>query len=126
MDAKAEVPIFLPPDTKNWLIGKDPDAGKDWGQEEKKATENEMVGWHHWFSGCEFEQAPGDGEGQGSLACSSPLGCKESDTTEWLNNNINKDRMMFESSDTGLVLPDTELIVGIINGQNFLVRFPEL
>ena len=66
---------------KSRLIGKDPDAGKDWGQEEKGATENEMVGWYHWINGHEFEQTPGDNEGLGSLACCSPWGCKESDTT---------------------------------------------
>ena len=70
---------------KNWLIGKDLDAGKDWGQEEKGMTEDEMVGWHHWLDGREFEQTPGNGEGQGSLACYSPWGHKELDTTEQLN-----------------------------------------
>ena len=63
-DAEAEAPILWPPDAKNWLIGKDPDAGKDWRQEEKGTTEDEMVGWHHWLNGCEFEQAPGAGDGQ--------------------------------------------------------------
>ena len=72
---------------KSWLIGKDPDAGKDWRQEEKGITEDDMVGWHHWLKGHEFEQAPGDGEGQGSLSCCSPWGHKELGTTEWLNNN---------------------------------------
>ena len=80
-DAEAETPILWPPDTKNWLIGKDPDAGKDWGQEEKRAVEDEMVGWHHWLNGHEFKQTPGDSEGQGSLVCCSPWGRKESDTT---------------------------------------------
>ena len=65
----------------------DPDAGKDWGQE-KGATEDKMVGWHHRLNACEFEQAPGDDEGQGSLACFSPWGCKEADMTEQMNNNI--------------------------------------
>ena len=74
-DAEAEVPIFWPPDGKSWLIGKDPDARKDWWQEEKGTTEDEMVGWHHWFNGHESEQAA-DGEGQGSLACCSPWGHK--------------------------------------------------
>ena len=69
---------------------KRPDAGKDWGQEEKGMTEDEMVGWHHWLNGHQFEQAVGDGEGQGSLACCSPWGLKESDMTEQLNNNNNK------------------------------------
>ena len=71
-DAEAEAPILWPTDVKNWLIGKDPDAGKDWRQEEKGTTEDEMVGWHHWLLGQEFEQAPGVGDGQGSLACCSP------------------------------------------------------
>ena len=77
--AEAETPILWLPDVKNWRIGKDPDAGKDWGQEEKGATEEEIVGRHHWLSEHEFEQTPGDSEGQRSLACKSPWGCKESD-----------------------------------------------
>ena len=81
----AEAPIVWPPDAKNWLLGKDPEAGKDWRQEEKGTTEDEMVGWHHQLDGHEFEQAPGIGDGQGGLACCSPRGCKELDTTEWLN-----------------------------------------
>ena len=83
-DAEAEIPILWPPDEKNWLTGKDPDAGKDWRQE-KGTTEDEMVGWHHRLNGHEFEQAPGVGDGQGSLMCCSPWGCKESDKTEGLN-----------------------------------------
>ena len=70
---------------QNWLIGKDPDAGKDWRQEEKGMTEDEMVGWHHRLDRQEFEQAPGVGDGQRSLACRSPWGHKESDMTEWMN-----------------------------------------
>ena len=70
-DAEAETPIFWPPDAKNWLTGKDPDAGKDWKQEEKGKTEDEMFGWHHWLNGHEFEQALGVGEEQGSLLCCS-------------------------------------------------------
>ena len=81
----AEAPILWPPDGKNWLIGKDPDAGKDWRQEEKGMTEDEMVGWHHLLDGHEFEQAPGVADGQGSLACCSPWGRNESDTTEQQN-----------------------------------------
>ena len=80
-----ETPILWPPDAKNWLFGKDSDAGKDWRQEEKGTTEDEMVGWHHWLDGHDFEQAPGVGEVQGSLACYSPWGHKESETTEQLN-----------------------------------------
>ena len=78
---EAEVPILWSPDAKSQLIGKFPDAGKDWGQEEKDATEDEMVGWHHWLNGHEFEQTQGDSKGQGSLACYSSWGCKESYTT---------------------------------------------
>ena len=84
-DAEAETPILWPSDAKNWLISKDPDAGKDWRQEEKGTTEGEMVVWHHRFNGHEFEQVPGAGDGQGSLACCCPWGRKESDTTERLN-----------------------------------------
>ena len=84
-DAEAETLILWPPDVKNWLIWKDPDPGKDWKQEEKEMTEDEMVGWHHRLDGHEFEQASGVGDGQGSLACCSPWGHKESNTTEWLN-----------------------------------------
>ena len=84
-DAEAETPIIRPPDGKNWLIGKDPDAGKDWRDEEKGTTEDEMVGWRHWLDGREFEWALGVGDGQWSLVCYSPWGCKESDMTEWLN-----------------------------------------
>ena len=73
-DAEAEAPILWPPDVKNWLIGKDPDAGNDWGQEEKGVTENEMAGWHHWLDGHGFERTLGDHEGQGSLECCSPRG----------------------------------------------------
>ena len=84
-DAEAEVPILWPPDSKSQLTGKDPDAGKDWRQE-KGPIEDKMVRWHHWLSGCEFKQAPGDSEGQGSLVSCSPWGWKESDVTEQLSN----------------------------------------
>ena len=83
-DAEAETLILWPPDAKKWLLGKDLDAGKDWRQE-NGTTEDEVVGWHHQLDGHEFEQAPGVGDGQGSLVCCSPWGCKESDTTERLN-----------------------------------------
>ena len=81
----AEAPILWPPDAKNWLFGKDPDAGKDWRKEEKEMTEDEMVEWHHRLNGHEFEQAPGVGDGQGSLVYCSPWGRKELDMTEQLN-----------------------------------------
>ena len=83
-DAEAETPILWPPDVKSWLFRKDPDAWKDWRQEEKGMTEDEMVGWHLWLNGHEFEQAPGVGDGQGSLVCCSPWGLKELKTTEQL------------------------------------------
>ena len=79
-DAKAEAPILWPPDVKSQLIGKYLDAGKDWGQEVKGTAKDEMVGWYHWPKRQEFEQTLGDGKGQGSLACCSPQGRKESDT----------------------------------------------
>ena len=78
IDAEAEAPILWPPDVKNWIIDKDPDAGKDWRQEEKGMTEDEMVGCHHRLNGHEFEQALGVGDGQGSLACCSPWNHKDS------------------------------------------------
>ena len=81
----AETPILWPPDAKNWLTGKDPVAGKNWRQEEKGTTEDEVVGWHHHLEGHEFEQAPGVGDGPGSLVCCSPWGHKDSDMTEQLN-----------------------------------------
>ena len=84
-DAKAETPVLWPPLVKSWLIGKDSDAGRDWGQEEKGTTGDEMAGWHHRLDGREFEWTPGDGDGQGGLACCDSWGRKESDTTERLN-----------------------------------------
>ena len=84
-DAEAQAPIFWPLEANSLLIGKDPDAGKDWRQEEKGVTEDKMVGWHHQLNAYEFEQTLGDSEGQGSLACCSSWGHKELDTTEWLN-----------------------------------------
>ena len=84
-DAEAEAPILWPPDAESWLIWKDPDAGKDWGQEEKGTTEDEMAGWHHRLDGHGFGWTPGVGDEQGGLACCSWWGCKESDMTERLN-----------------------------------------
>ena len=83
-DAEAEAPVLWPPHSKSWLIGKDSDAGRDWGQEEKGTTEDEMAGWHHWLDGCESGWTPGVGDGQGGLACCDSWGHKESDMTEWL------------------------------------------
>ena len=84
-DAKAETPVLWPPHVKSWLIGKDPDAERDWGQEEKGTTEDEMAGWHPWLDGHEFEWTLGVGDGQGDLACCDSWGHKESDRTEQLN-----------------------------------------
>ena len=100
--AKAETPILWPPDVKSQLFGKDLGAGKDWRQEEKGTTEDEMVGWHHQFNGQEFEQALGVGDGQGSLVCCSPWGFKESDTTEqlrWLTSLQNRYYYLFYIKD---------------------------
>ena len=85
IDVEAETPTLGAPHAKSWLIGKDPDAGRDWGQEEKGMTEDEMIGWHHRLNGHEFEYTPEVGDGQGGLECCSPWGCKESDMTERLN-----------------------------------------
>ena len=84
-DAKAEAPILWLPHVKSWLIGKHSDAGRDWGQEEKRMTEDEMVGWHHRLDGCGFEWTLGVGDGQGGLACCNSWVRKESDATEWPN-----------------------------------------
>ena len=84
-DTEAETPIRWPPDAKSWLIGKDPNAGRDWGQKEKGRTEDEMAGWRHQLDGHELEWTLGAGDRQGGLACCNSWGCKESDTTERLN-----------------------------------------
>ena len=111
-DIEAEAPVLWPPDAKSWLIGKDPDAGKDWRQEEKGTTEDEMVGWHHRLSGHEFEQDTGGGGGQGGLAC-SPWGHKELDTTERRDkgNNLRRgggtpQKAGGEAATGGWLLPD--------------------
>ena len=93
-DAKAETPILWPPHVKSWLTGKDPDAGRDWGQEEKGMTEDEMAGWHHWLDGHEFEWTMGVGDGQGCLVWCDSWSHKESDTTQrlnWTENILKKD-----------------------------------
>ena len=84
-DVESEAPVLWPSDVKSWLIWKDPDAGKDWGQKEKGTTEDEMVGWHHRLNGHGFGWTPGVGDGQGGLACCCPWSRKESDTTKWLD-----------------------------------------
>ena len=102
-DAEAETPILWPPDANSWFLGKDPDAGKDWRQEEKGMTENEMVRWHHQLNEHESEEALGVGDGQGSLTCCSPWGHKELDTTEQLNwlYQIGKDLFLSSSMSYG-------------------------
>ena len=96
-DAEDETPILWPPHAKSWLIGKDPDTGRDWGQEEKGTTEDEMAGWHHWLDAHEFGWTPGVGDGQGGLMCCGSWGCKESDTAE-LNWILVSLKSLFEAS----------------------------
>ena len=100
-DAEDEAPILWPPDAKSQ---KDPDVRKDWGQEEKGMTEDKMVGWHHWLNGHEFEQALADSDGQGSLACCSPWGNEESDTTEWLNWTELNENLLYSMGELYLML----------------------
>ena len=102
-DAKAETPILWSPHVQSWLIGKDPDAGRDWGQEEKGTTEDEMAGCHHWIDGRESEWTPGVGDGQGDLACCNSWGCKELDTTERLKwTELNKHQELYSILCNGL------------------------
>ena len=101
-DAKAETPILWPPHAKSWLIGKESDAGRDRGQEEKGMTEDEMAGWHHWLDRHESEWTPGVGDGQGGLACCNSWGCKESDMTEQLN---------WTEQGSGILLPHDSAIL---------------
>ena len=108
-DAKAEMPVLWPPNAKSWLIGKVSDVGRDWGEEEKGTTEDEIVEWHHWLNGREFEWTLGVGDGQGGLACCNSWGHKESDTTEWLNWTEN----LFKCSLQGKAL---------INNQNKMLK----
>ena len=111
-DVEAETPILWPPHAKSWLIGKDPDAGKDWGQEEKRTTEDEMVGWHHQLSGHGFGWTLGVGDGQGGLACCSSWGCKELDTTEWLNwteLNLNIIKAIYDKPSANIILNGEKL-----------------
>ena len=98
---KLKLPIVWPPDGKSWLIWKAPGAGKDWRQEEKGTTEDEMVGWHHQLDGHEFEEAPGVGDGQGGLVCCDSWGRKESDTTEQLNWTESRKRTLISWSTRG-------------------------
>ena len=111
-DAKAETPVLCPPHAKSWLIGKDSDAGRDWGQEEKGTTEDEIAGWHHWLNGHESEWTPGVGDGQGGLACCDSWGHKELYMTEglnWTENNINRVFSNLSIYRTTLVKPQVSL-----------------
>ena len=103
-DAEAETPILWPPDGKSWLIWKDPDAGKDWRQEEKGTTEDDMAGWHHRLNGHEFGWTSGVADGQGGLACCGSWGCKESDTTEQLNWREKSFRNLIKNK-TSVIMP---------------------
>ena len=105
-----EAPILWPANAKSWLIGKDPDAGKDWGQEEKGMTEDETVGWHHWLNRHKFEQTPGDSEGQGSLECCSSWGCKESDMTWQMKSNSNMYDRIHQRTHLGLTISLSQVI----------------
>ena len=109
-DAEVKALILWPPEVKNQLIGKDPDAGKDWGQEEKGATEDEMAGWRHWLNGHEFEQTQGDSERQGSLVPCSLCGCKELDMTQWLNSNNSSS--LYNSAKTVRIVSDGRKLWG--------------
>ena len=107
-DAEAETPILWPPHAKSWLIGKDSDVGRNWGQEEKGTAEDEMAGWHHWLDGLESGWTPGVGDGQGGLACSDSWGRKYSDTTERLNqtdhNVLTTERQILKCAESILFL----------------------
>ena len=113
-DAKAEAPMLWPCNVKIWLIGKDPDAGKDWRQQEKGSTEDEMVGWHHWLDGHEFEQAPGVGDGQGSLVVLGSQSIRHYWATE-LNNSDVKHILMSPSACTvSLISHDIKVMLEIL------------
>ena len=115
-DVEAEAPVFWSSDANKCLIGKVSEAGKDWGQKEKRESEDEMARWHHWCNKRERGQNLGDGKGQGGLACCSPWGCKELDTIEWLNNN-NKDYIKLWLQKEGILrelCPTVNLLFSII------------
>ena len=103
-DGEAETPVLWLSDLKSWVFGQDPDAGKDWKQEEKGTTEHKMVGWHHWLNGHEFEKAPGVGDGQGNLVCCSPVGCEESETILCNWTELNADRCCRGCGESGTLV----------------------
>ena len=118
-DAEAETPILWPPHAKSWLTGKDPDAGRDWGQEEKGTTEDEMAGWHHRLDGHEFEWTPGVGDGQGGLVCCDSWGRKELDTTERLNWTELNSTLLSNTCRRCLILIDSKLSDQLVFRHNF-------
>ena len=120
-DAEAEAPVLWPPHAKSWLIGKDSDAGRDWGQEEKGTTKDEMAGWHQGLDGRKSEWTPGDGDGQGGLACCDSWGHKESDTTErlnWTELNTQCDW----NSQKGMPIPKSSLQKIDSNAWHFIIK----
>ena len=118
-DAEAEIPILCPPHAKSWLIGKDPDAGRDWGQEEKGTTEDEMAGRHHWLRGCGFGKTMGVGDGQGGLVCCGSWGRKESDTTERLNWTELTDSMDMSVNKLREIVKDREAWCASVHGVTY-------
>ena len=123
-DAKAETPVLWPPDVKSWLIGKDSDAGRDWQQEEKGTTEDEMAGWHHWLDGHESQWTLGVGDGQGGLVCCDSWGRKESDTTErlnWTEGHLNKVWRLIDNNSSILAhsLWQNTLLIKDVNRRNW-------
>ena len=115
-DAEAETPILWPPHAKSWFIGKVSDAGRDWEQEEKEMTEDEMAGWHHWLDGHEFGWTPGVGDGQGGLTCCDSWSCKESATTEGLNWSELNAGKVWRWEEKGIT--EDEMVNGITNSRD--------
>ena len=115
-DAKAETPGLWPPNVKSWFIGKDPDAGRDWGQEEKGMTKDEMAGWHHGLDGHEFEWTPAVGDGQGDLVCCDSWGCKELDMTKLNWTELDAYRLSWSRVSMGSELQHPRKTWGRLNG----------
>ena len=117
-DAKAETPVLWPPHVKSWLIGKDPDAGRNWRHEKKGMTEDEMAGWHHWLNGHGFRWTLGVGDGQGGLVCCGSWGHKESDTTDWSELKPSQSSRKLDSF-IPLFLSELSCLAGEGNGNPF-------